>query len=327
MKKSYLIQKLREAIRMQILKDKPLMEAEKIATGREESEEEDQELDQTVVGKPEEKEKQIGPDTEVGNIQNVAPPAAGTVTTVNPPSTKIEPTSPPAPVSADATVDKSKETDTKVSPGDDITKPDGVDTTGKVEPNKPPAGPETDIKGVEATSDIGKLATRLYDKGYRFVVSSESEIKDLLHNASSVNIKGDNVKRIGSKFITIIFRKRSDNKWRVLSGQIGSINKSFTNDKNKLMGTPVRDIAGEKVTDANGKPVIKYPGEWGAKYGLKSSNLSDYNLIPIYTSNVKQDPNLKNAAGESKPKASKWRSVPLDRVKGVIVGKKVYWKK
>jgi len=79
MKKSYLIQKLREAIRMQILKDKPLMEAEKIATGREEEEQEDK----TIVDEPAEKEKQIGPDTEVGSIQTVVPPDAGTVTAVN----------------------------------------------------------------------------------------------------------------------------------------------------------------------------------------------------------------------------------------------------
>lgn len=313
---------------MQILKDKPLMEAEKIATGREESEEEDQEQDQVVVGKPEEKEKQIGPDTEVGNIQNVAPPAVGTVTPAQP-STKVEPTSPPEPVSADATVDKSKETDANVSPGADITKPDGVDTSTKVEPNKKAKDDESTLKGVETNSDIKKMITTFYEKGYPIINVTEDQIKGMLNNTGDVSTKNGTVKKIGSKMITVIFKKRTNNKWRTINGQIGSANKALGGSNSKLMGTAVKDVDGEKVTDGNGKPIIKYPGEWGTKYGLKNSDLSKYGLIPIYAkpSFVKTNPDLKNAAGEPKPNASRWRSIPIDGVKGIIFGGKIYWKK
>jgi hypothetical protein len=332
MKKSYLIQKLREAIRMQILKDKPLMEAEKIATGKEESEEEDQELDQTVVGKPEEKEKQIGPDTEVGNIQTVAPPAAGTVTTVNLPSTKIEPTSPPAPVSADATVDKSKETDAKVSPGDDITKPDGVDTTGKVEPVVKNPTNIINTKGEVDSGDVAKMLRSLGKDGYTFKNVTEDQIRQILHNTGDVSIRNNDVaKKIGSKMVTIIFTKKSTGKPRVINGQIGSINKSFggSNNKRYYMGTPVKDVDNQVVTNIDGKPLIKYPGEWGAKYGLDSSKLKSYDLIPILAnpSSVTMDSSLKNAAGDAKPNASRWRTISVPSVKAIIYKQTIYWKK
>jgi len=331
MKKSYLIQKLREAIRMQILKDKPLMEAEKIATGREESEQEDEENDKVVVGKPVEKEKQIGPDTEVGNIQNVAPPEAGTVTAV-PPSTKIEPTSPPEPISADATVDKSKETDAKVSPGDDITKPDGVDTTGKVEPIAKNPTNIINTKGEVDPGDTAKMFRSLSKKGYTYKNVTEDQMRQILHNTGDVTVRNNDVaKKIGSKMVTIVFRKKSTGKPRVINGQIGSINKSFggSNDKNYYMGTPVKDADNQTVTNIDGKPVIKYPGEWGAKYGLDSSKLKGYDLIPILAnpSSVTMDSSLKNAAGEAKPNASRWRTVSVPSVKAIIYGKTIYWKK
>ena len=332
MKKSYLIQKLREAIRMQILKDKPLMEAEKIATGREESEQEDEEKDQVVVGKPEEKEKQIGTDTEVGNIQNVAPPAAGTVTPVIPPSTKIEPTSPPAPVSADATVDKSKETDAKVSPGDDITKPDGVDTTSKVEPVAKTPTNTIDTKGEVDPGDTAKMLRSLSKAGYTFKNATEEQIRQILHNDGDITVRNNDVaKKIGSKIVTIIFTKKSTGKPRVITGQIGSINKSFggSSEKKYYMGTPVKDADNQTVTNIDGKPVIKYPGEWGKSYGLDSKKLKNYDLIPILAnkSSVTMDPSLKNAAGEAKPDASRWRTVSVPSVKAIIYGKTVYWKK
>jgi hypothetical protein len=331
MKKSYLIQKLREAIRMQILKDKHLMEAEKIATGKEEEEQEDQELDQTVVGKPEEKEKQIGPDTEVGNIQTVAPPAAGTVTAV-PPSTKVEPTSPPPPVSSDTTVDKSKETDANLNPGKDVTKPDGVDTTGKVEPVAKNPTNIINTKGEVDSGDVAKMLRSLSKDGYRYKNVTEDQIRQILHNTGDVTVRNNDVaKKIGSKMVTIIFTKKSTGKPRVINGQIGSINKSFggSNNKKYYMGTPVKDVDNQTVTNIDGKPVIKYPGEWGAKYGLDSSKLKGYDLIPILAnkSSVTMDPSLKNAAGEAKPDASRWRTVSVPSVKAIIYGKTVYWKK
>lgn len=327
MKKSYLIQKLREAIRMQILKDKPLMEAEKIATGKEEEEQEDK----AIVDEPAEKEKQIGPDTEVGSIQTVVPPAAGTVTAV-PPSTKIEPTSPPEPISADATVDKSKETDAKVSPGDDITKPDGVDTTGKVEPIAKTPTNTIDTKGEVDPGDTAKMLRSLSKNGYTFKNATEDQIRQILHNDGDVTVRNNDVaKKIGSKIVTIIFTKKSTGKPRVITGQIGSINKSFggSSEKKYYMGTPVKDADNQTVTNIDGKPVIKYPGEWGKSYGLDSTKLKGYDLIPILAnkSSVTTDPSLKNAAGEAKPDASRWRTVSVPSVKAIIYGKTVYWKK
>lgn len=316
---------------MQILKDKPLMEAEKIATGREESEQEDEEQDQVVVGKPEEKEKQIGTDTEVGNIQNVAPPEIGTVSNVQP-STKVEPTSPPAPVSADATVDKSKETDINVNPGQDVTKPDGVDTTGKVEPVAKNPSNIINTKGEVDTGDTAKMLRSLSKAGYTFKNTTEDQMRQILHNDGDVTVRNNDVaKKIGSKIVTIIFTKKSTGKPRVITGQIGSINKSFggNSEKKYYMGTPVKDADNQTVTNIDGKPVIKYPGEWGKSYGLDSSKLKSYDLIPILAnkSSVKINPSLKNAAGESKPDASRWRTVSVPSVKAIIYGKTVYWKK
>lgn len=329
MKKSYLIQKLREAIRMQILKDKPLMEAEKIATGREEEEQE--EKDQEVVANPEDKEKQIGPDTEVGNIQNVAPPEAGTVSAVEP-STKVEPTSPPEPVSVGDTTDKSKETDSNVTPGEDVTKPDGVDTTGKVEPVAKNPNNIINTKGEVDTGDTAKMLRSLSKSGYTFKNTTEEQMRQILHNEGDVTVRNNDVaKKIGSKMVTIIFTKKSTGKPRVITGQIGSINKSFggSSEKKYYMGTPVKDADNQTVTNIDGKPVIKYPGEWGKSYGLDSSKLKGYDLIPILAnkSSVKMDPSLKNAAGEAKPDASRWRTVSVPSVKAIIYGKTVYWKK
>jgi hypothetical protein len=36
---------------------------------------------------------------------------------------------------------------------------------------------------------------------------------------------------------------------------------------------------------------------------------------------------LKNAAGEAKPDASRWRTVSVPSVKAIIYGQTVYWKK
>lgn len=330
MKKSYLIQKLREVIRMQILNDKSLMEVDKIATGKEEDEKD--EKDQEVVDSPEEKEKQLGPDTEVGNIQNVAPPMAGTVAAVNPASTEIEPTSPPLPVSADDTIDKSKETDAKISPDDDITKPDGVDTTGKVDPiTKTPAN-TIDTKGEVDSGDVSKMLRSLGKDGYIFKNVNEDQIRQILHNTGDVTVRNNDIaKKIGSKFVTIIFTKKSTGKPRVITGQIGSINKSFggSSEKKYYMGTPVKDVDNQVVTNIDGKPLIKYPGEWGAKYGLDSSKLKSYDLIPILanTSSVTMDSSLKNAAGDAKPNASRWRTVSVPLVKAIIYRETIYWKK
>lgn len=330
MKKSYLIHKLREAIRMQILNDKSLMEVDKIATGKEEDEKD--EKDQEVVDSPEEKEKKAGPDTEVGNIQNVAPPMAGTVAAVNPASTEIEPTTPPVPVSADVTVDKSKETDIKISPGNDITKPDGVDTSDKVQPVTKDPVDSIDKKGEVDAGDTAKMLRSLSKKGYTFKNATEEQIRQILYNDGDVTVRNNDVaKKIGSKIVTIIFTKKSTGKPRVITGQIGSVNKSFggSGEKKYYMGTPVKDADNQTVTNIDGKPVIKYPGEWGKSYGLDSKKLKNYDLIPILAnkSSVTVDPSLKNAAGEAKPDASRWRTVSVPSVKAIIYGKTVYWKR
>lgn len=325
MKKSDLIEKLREIIRGKILVSKSLFEADEVPVEteeekkkREEEEAKQAETDNKPDTAPTTEPGETG--TEVGTVTNVAPPEIGTVT-------KVEPTQPPKPVSAEP--DKSKETDSNVTPPSTVTKPDGVDTTTKVQPTRPDSDAGSSIKNIESNVDIQRMIKSLHGKGYPFINASDSEIRDILKNTGDVDVHGHTAKKIGGKTITVIFRKRSDNSWRVINGQIGSENKPLGGSKDKLMGTPIRDLDGKKVLDADGKPVIKYPGEWGAKYGKKSDDLKGHDLIPIYARNgyVTTNPNLKNAAGESKPKASKWRSIPLEKVKGVIVGKTIYWKK
>jgi hypothetical protein len=321
MKRSELIKALKEIVRKQILTNRSLFEAEEVTP---ETEEEKKKKEEEEAKEKEAEKEKTGPDTEVGDIEKVAPPATGTITKVEP---ETEPSGEEEPAD-----DKSKETNVAIAPTSAVTKPDGVDTSTKVDPA--PKSPDNIIstKGDVTTGDTAKMIRTLSKAGYSFKNTSEDQIRQILHNTGDVRVKNDDIaKKIGSKFITVIYTKKSNGSPRVLSGQIGSINRSFGGgqDKKYYMGTPVRDDDGVKVTNVDGKPVMKYPGEWGAKYGLTSDKLKSYDLVPILAtkSSVTMDSGLKNAAGEAKPEASRWRTVSVPNVKAVIYNKTVYWKK
>jgi hypothetical protein len=321
MKRSELIKALKEIVRKQILTNRSLFEAEEVTP---ETEEEKKKKEEEEAKEKEAEKEKTGPDTEVGDIEKVAPPATGTITKVEP---ETEPSGEEEPAD-----DKSKETNVAIAPTSAVTKPDGVDTSTKVDPA--PKSPDNIIstKGDVTTGDTAKMIRTLSKAGYSFKNASEDQIRQILHNTGDVRVKNDDIaKKIGSKFITVIYTKKSNGSPRVLAGQIGSINKSFggSQDKKYYMGTPVRDDDGVKVTNVDGKPVMKYPGEWGAKYGLNSDKLKSYDLVPILATkgSVTIDTGLKNAAGEPKAEASRWRTVFVPNVKAVIYNKTVYWKK